>query len=217
MSCLSFFMRILRRVFVCFRKSQLNFCLFYHTLLVLFYAKCFGVVIGSDFKCFGPCIIDVVPQTLRIGSDVTVVSNSLRCTATTIYAPTKFRTFSSSALIDIGNGVGMNGLSITARSRTIKIGDNTMIAPNCTIVDSDFHALWPVEGRLTNPAIENDADVIIGENCWIGMQSIILKGVHIGNGSVIAAGSVVTSSIPENVLAGGVPARIIRSLVPLPS
>lgn len=55
-------------------------------------------------------------------------------------------------------------------------------------------------------------DITIGNDVWIGMDTIVLGGVTIGNGSVIAAGSVVTKSIPENVLAGGVPARVIKSL-----
>ncbi len=52
----------------------------------------------------------------------------------------------------------------------------------------------------------------IGRNVWIGMRAIVLKGATIGDGAVIAAGSVVTGDIPGNVLAGGVPARVIRPL-----
>ena len=54
---------------------------------------------------------------------------------------------------------------------------------------------------------------VLWNDVWIGMDVILLGGVTIGNGSVIAAGSVVTKSIPENVLAGGVPAKVIKSLV----
>jgi len=54
---------------------------------------------------------------------------------------------------------------------------------------------------------------VLWNDVWIGMDVIVLGGVTIGNGSVIAAGSVVTKSIPENVLAGGVPAKVIKSLV----
>lgn len=55
-------------------------------------------------------------------------------------------------------------------------------------------------------------DIIIGDDVWVGMDSIIMGGVTIGNGSVVAAGSVVTKSVPENVLVGGVPAKIIKAL-----
>nr|WP_268998954.1 DapH/DapD/GlmU-related protein [Leptospira interrogans] len=79
-------------------------------------------------------------------------------------------------------------------------------------MDSSFHALWPPEGRLTNPDFESDDDVVIGNNVWLGSQVIVLKGVKIGDNSVIGAGSVVTKSIPENCLAAGNPAKPIRFL-----
>ncbi|WP_281277633.1 acyltransferase [Leptospira idonii] len=124
------------------------------------------------------------------------------------------KTFSPSAQIKIGNGVGVNGVSITARTKTISIGDGTIIAANVCIMDSDFHSIFPPENRLTNPGLELDSDVIIGKNVWIGTRAVILKGVTIGDNSVIAAGSVVTRSIPENSIAGGVPATVKKSIFP---
>jgi len=88
-----------------------------------------------------------------------------------------------------------------------------MIAPNVVIMDSDYHALWPPENRVINPAFERDRDVIIGKNVWIGSSCMILKGVTIGDNSVIAAGSIITKNIPSSVLAGGVPAKVIRNLL----
>ncbi len=77
-------------------------------------------------------------------------------------------------------------------------------------MDSDFHLPWPPEMRNTYPGTEHDFDVTIGENVWIGAKCLILKGVTIGNNAVIAAGSVVTRSVPENTLVGGNPARVIK-------
>lgn len=85
-----------------------------------------------------------------------------------------------------------------------------MIAPNCVVTDSDFHALWPAETRHIEPAFERDADVTIGAHVWIGMNSLILKGVTIGDGAVIAAGSVVVRDIPAGSVAAGVPAKIVK-------
>ena len=85
-----------------------------------------------------------------------------------------------------------------------------MIAPNCVITDSDFHALWPAETRHIEPAFERDADVTIGSHVWIGMNSIILKGVSIGDGAIIAAGSVVVRDVPAGCIAAGVPAKVVR-------
>ena len=78
------------------------------------------------------------------------------------------------------------------------------------IVDSDFHAPWPVSERPLNPGLENDRPVRIGDGAWIGMHSIILKGVTIGDGAIIGAGSVVTRDIPANAVACGSPARVVR-------
>jgi acetyltransferase-like isoleucine patch superfamily enzyme len=83
----------------------------------------------------------------------------------------------------------------------ITIGQNVAISENVSIWDSDAHSL---EGSIkTKP-------IIIGDNVWIGMNCIILKGVSIGNGSVIAAGSVVNKDVKPNCLYGGVPAKKIK-------
>ena len=185
----------------------------YGIVLLRVKAFLFGVAVGRNVKCFSTIHLLRAPQsTIRLGNNVTNVSNSPRCTSGSLYAPTKLQTHTPSACIIIDDGVGLNGTSITARSRTIRIGKGSMIAPNVVIMDSDFHALWPPETRIANPAIEQDADVIIGEHVWIARGCVILKGVTIGDNSVVAAGSVVTSDIPPDVLAGGTPARVIRRL-----
>lgn len=164
-------------------------------------------------KVFGHAQVIKAPGArIVFGRNVTVNSSSIRAVASSLYAPVRLAALSSSASIIIGDNVGLNGTSITARSRCISLGDGTLIGPNVTIVDGHYHVLWPAESRGTMVDPEGDRDVIIGRNVWIGMQSMILKGVTIGDGSIIAAGSVVTSDIPPNVLAGGVPARIIRQL-----
>ena len=116
------------------------------------------------------------------------------------------------ARIEIENNVGLNGTSITARSKEICIGSGTIIAPNVTIVDSDFHSQWPPETRLSQPDFDADRAVVIGKNVWIGMNAMILKGVHIGDNAIIGAGSVVTRSVPTNCVAAGNPARVIKEL-----
>ena len=172
----------------------------------------FGVELGEKIKCFGSVHISRSPESqISIGNNVYLISSSERASACAIYSPVKFRTFSQTSKIIIEEGVSLNGTSILARSKTVRIGKGTMVAANVVIMDSDFHAVWPPENRPQNPA-ENDADVNIGENVWLGIKSIILKGVTIGDNSVIAAGSIVTKDIPANVLAGGSPARVIRKL-----
>lgn len=176
-------------------------------------AALLGVEVGCGVRCFGPVILGRWPGSrIRIGSNASIISTARRATAATVHAPTRLRTHGSGACIELAEGVELTGASITARSTSIRIGKNTMLAPNCVIVDSDFHAHWPPERRHLDPGMEHDAPVDIGDHVWIGMSCIILKGVSIGEGAVVAAGSVVTRSVPPRVLAAGVPARVVRQL-----
>jgi acetyltransferase-like isoleucine patch superfamily enzyme len=102
-----------------------------------------------------------------------------------------------------------NNCFFIAEGEGIEIGPNTLIGANCEIIDSDFHDLNP-KTRKGGPV--KTAKVIIKENVFISSNVKILKGVTIGKNSVIANGSVVTKSIPEGVLAGGIPAKVIKSL-----
>lgn len=104
--------------------------------------------------------------------------------------------------ISIGNGTYLNPNTILFSRTSITIGEQCAISWNCQIVDDDFHSI---------DCERNSAkDIFIGNRVWIGANVQILKGVRIGNGAVIAAGSIVTKDIPEQCLAAGVPAKIIR-------
>lgn len=174
-------------------------------------AALFGIELGRGVTACGPVIIGRWPGSrIRIGDGASLISSSRRATAATLYAPVRLRTFGASARIELAEGVQLNGTAITARSQRIHIGSHTMIAPNCVVTDSDFHQPWPRETRHLEPGFERDAPVTIGRHVWIGMNSIVLKGVTIGDGAIIAAGSVVTRDIPSDCVAGGVPARVIK-------
>jgi len=177
--------------------------------------KCllYGIPFGPGLECFGTVYMIRAPYSrIELGKNVQIISSSRRATASTLYAPTRMKTLSRTASIIIGDGVGMNGASITSRSKKIIIGDGTMLAPNVVIVDFDGHALWPPKDRQHTPSFETDADVVIGKDVWIGMGAIILKGVSIGDNSVIGARSVVTRNVPSGVLTAGVPAKVVRLL-----
>ena len=182
------------------------------TLALRFKAALFGVEVGRGVTACGPVILGRWPGSrIRIGAGCGLVSSSRRATASTLYAPVRFRTYAPTARIDLAEGVQLSGTSITARSCVISIGKDTMVGPNCVITDSDFHAHWPAETRHLVPAFDLDRGVRIGANVWIGMGCLILKGVTVGDGSIVAAGSVVVRDVPPRSVVAGVPAKVVKA------
>ena len=90
----------------------------------------------------------------------------------------------------------------------IEIGDDSGIGSGCVLTDHN-HAMAPVAERMRDQEVEIDP-ILIGKDVIVGVNSVILKGVKIGDGAVVAAGSVVTKSVPANEIWGGNPARKIR-------
>lgn len=107
--------------------------------------------------------------------------------------------------LTLGNGFCNSNVKIRC-TNSITIGDNVAISHDVTIMDSDAHIIKNQENDITKP-------VIIGDNVWIGTRAIILKGVKIGNGAIVAAGSIVTKDVPENSMVAGSPAKIIKENV----
>lgn len=189
------------------------FGLFWGTLRLRLKARLLGVELGSGVTAHGPVGLLRWPGgRISIGDNVSLISSWRRATASALAWPVRLRVFGPGACIEIGAGAQLSGTSITARSTTVRLGRKALIAPNCIIVDSDFHAPWPPENRADNPGLEHDAPVTIGDYAWIGMQCIILKGVTVGEGALVGAGSVVVKDIPPRTLACGAPARVLRSL-----
>ena len=123
----------------------------------------------------------------------------------------------------VGDFTLLNGALVMAEE-LIQIGSHCLISWNVGIADSDFHPLAPAQriidahalapffkDRPPRPEIRT-APVIISDNVWIGMNAVILKGVTIGENSVVAAGAVVTKRVPPNVVVAGNPAVITKQL-----
>ena len=114
--------------------------------------------------------------------------------------------------IKIGNNVGLSQAALIAID-DIVIGDNVKIGGGSCIWTTDFHSLDPqIRNSPEDLSHRKTAPVYIHENAFIGAKSIILKGVTIGENSIVAAGSVVTKSIPSNQIWGGNPAKFIRNI-----
>ncbi len=114
--------------------------------------------------------------------------------------------------IEIGNHCGISGSTIYSWD-SIKIGNYTRVGANCKIIDNDFH---PVELEYRHKGLNEKhtrrAPIVIGNDCFIGMNSIILKGTTIGNNVIVGAGSVVHGNFPDNCVIAGNPAKIIKRL-----
>ena len=180
----------------------------------IFALKCLwhGVQLGGGGRIWGTVKMRRFPGSqIKIGKNFYNVNRPGRY-AFNIFPQTLIRTYSSSSKVEIGDGVGANSMAIFCRSQTIRIGARTMLGGNCQIMDSDGHPLWPLSSRSDYPGCEHDAPVYIGSDVFIGLNVVVLKGSSIGNGAVIAAGSVVSGEIPSNCVAGGIPAKVIRYL-----
>jgi acetyltransferase-like isoleucine patch superfamily enzyme len=92
----------------------------------------------------------------------------------------------------------------------IDIGNNCMLANGVYVTDADWHGIYD---RLDT--IGQAAPVVLKENVWIGDSAIICKGVTVGENSIVGAGSIVTSDIPDNCVAAGNPARVVKQLDPM--
>ena len=120
---------------------------------------------------------------------------------------------SRDAALTIGDRVSVNFQTTISVATTVTIGDDTMIAGNVQIYDNISHPLSPSRRRRYESFnLDEAAPIIIGNNVWIGNGASIMRGVTIGDNSVVAAGSIVTRSVPPNVLVAGIPAQVIKSI-----
>lgn len=106
------------------------------------------------------------------------------------------------AILDIGEFTQIGDRTEIHVGKKVSIGKNCAISWDVCIMDRDYHELDSI--------CEKIEEVIIGNNVWIGCRSTILKGVNIGDGAIIAAGSVVTKNVPSNTCVAGNPAKIIK-------
>jgi acetyltransferase-like isoleucine patch superfamily enzyme len=113
--------------------------------------------------------------------------------------------------IIIGDNVGISGSTINATT-TITIGDNVLIGSGCIITDTDSHPLG-IEDRIRNDYSKTKSSpIVICNNVFIGARSIILKGVTIGEGAIIGAGSILSSNVPPFSIYAGNPAKFIKKV-----
>ncbi len=147
---------------------------------------------------------------ILIGNGVTLVSTS-KGNLAGVNHPVILATLKENAIIELAGENGISGSSIVAKSR-ILIGKGTGLGINSSIYDTDFHPVSPLLREQDWSIGDKTAEVIIGENVWLAANSIVLKGVKIGKGSVVGANSLVNKSIPENCLYAGNPASFVKKI-----
>ena len=149
--------------------------------------------VGDRPRLYGRCHVRNRGQ-ISIGERLVMLGDTVRCELVS----------QAGGSIEIGDRVFINyGCSISAHSR-VRIGDRCQIGQFVLIMDSDYHT----PGELLRAP--EPAPIEIGDEVWIGARAIVLKGVRIGAGAVVAAGSVVTRDVAAHSVVAGVPARQVR-------
>ncbi len=169
-----------------------------------------GLTIDGGWRCYGlPIIQRHRHSEIRVGRRLALRSSA----ASNPLGPNRpviISTRRAGASITIGDDFGMTGGSLVCERR-ISIGDRVWVGANAIITDTDFHPLDP-EQRRTQPSAANTAPVTIADDVFVGMNALVLKGVTIGAGSVLAAGCVVVRDVPPRSVVAGNPARVVREL-----
>jgi len=114
---------------------------------------------------------------------------------------------SASGDLYFGEGVALTAESTIVAKKSVRIGNNTLISWDVLIMDSDLHHMTDAAGNVGNP----QSAVVVGDGVWLGCRSLVLKGVSIPDGCVVAAGSVVSrTTLQEHSLLAGSPAKVVK-------
>jgi acetyltransferase-like isoleucine patch superfamily enzyme len=168
-----------------------------------FFARCRGVEFLGSCQFMGRPKFKLYPGTRVIVGDGCTFLSGHTDNLIGINRPCIVSVYNRGTVVKIGNHGGFSGTVIGAYAG-ITIGKNVKCGANTLITDGNWH---PEDPRSGEPR-----PVAIGDNVWLGVGVMVLKGAKIGENSVIGAGSVVTGEIPANVVAAGNPCKIIRSL-----
>jgi len=178
--------------------------------LVKLYVRCMRVKFGKGGVFLGRPFIDkALGSTIEIG-DYFTIQSLWYLSRVGFSHPMMFQTENKDSVIQIGDYFEASGTTLYA-SKRITIGNHVGIGANSVIIDTDFHPVHAEVRDSADTANVGQKEISIADNVWIGMNCLILKGVHIGRNSVVAAGSVVTKDIPSNSICAGVPAKVVGS------
>ncbi len=177
----------------------------------LFLLKMQCVRCGKSIQVIGKPYIDIRGGAIVLGDNVRLVSaqsNHEIGLPSAVVLTTR-----ETGTIKIGDNSIINGATVRAL-KGVTIGKNVWLTSGCFIMDGAGHSLL-AERRLHDPNdVGEVAEIIIEDDVWFGINTIVMPGVTIGKGAVIGAGSIVTHSIPPDVMAAGAPAKVISKISP---
>jgi acetyltransferase-like isoleucine patch superfamily enzyme len=153
---------------------------------------------------------------LRIGRDAVLLGRIRIKQGTRVHLGDRVRirqrvSFTGGGTVAVGSDTLLNGCWIIAASR-VQIGEFCLVS-DCGITDTDYHHLHP-ERRHDPPTSATTAPVTVGRNVWIGLRALVLKGVSVGDDSVVGAAAVVRSDVPARCVVAGNPAEIVKRFDP---
>ena len=190
------------------RVRQMRLNASYHTFIFRILLTLKNVTHGTGVRTFGKTTINRHHMSsISIGDNV-VFRSSFKSNLIGLNRRCMISTLNNVATIEIGSGCGLSATVIGAAEKIV-LGKNVMVGANTLITDTDWHNIHPDLRRLP---CNNSKPIFIDDNVWLGINCVVLKGVHIGKNSVIGANSVVVKDIPENVIAGGNPCRVIKGI-----
>lgn len=163
------------------------------------------IEVGAGLRCYGPLHLRRHPSaTVRIGAQV-VFRSVKRANPLIQHGPCGLYA-NRGARIEIGDHCGFSGATLVAQ-RQITLGQRVLVGANVLICDGDHH---PLAANLRASGAAGDcAPVWIEDDVWLGVNVVVLKGVRIGAGAVVAANAVVCDDVPAGAVVAGVPARVV--------
>lgn len=192
---------IFQQIFI--YKNKFRIFIFNYPIHLICHIK--GVKMGKRVKFNGMPLIRRYENSKIVFGDNCILNSAKNSVEIGLLQPCTIVTLRKNSEIIFGSNSGATGISIMAAMK-VQIGNNVLIGAKCTIFDNDFHNSHPKRRSQNDYSAR---PVIIEDNVFIGYNCLILKGVTIGENSVIGAESVVIHSIPKNSIAIGNPCKVV--------
>jgi acetyltransferase-like isoleucine patch superfamily enzyme len=216
-----FILRIISIIYLYFLKIFFTGLVFENKGILFFKLKLKGsvkVVLKSGHIINSKLVVNGINNILLFDNDVKIDNCKFIITGDNclidfrgnrLMQNSKFELLDSNTHIIVKNSTGFNGnrILVAGLGNKIEIGKECIFAENVELWASDTHSILDIE---TNERLNPDQPIIIEDYVWICNRALVMKGVRIGKHSVIASGSIVTKDIRSNVIAAGIPAKIIK-------